>query len=334
MTILAVGTSAIEFPDSLGLSGDSTDAAWFDPSFVSRAVLSVNAAAAGGTIAVSLDTPVDDCWFKFMYRTSSTGVGNSATESNRVVFHDADNTPIATISRVSSNALRIRVRGNAGLVAHPETVAASNVALATPGEIAFRLQVTPTANTFTMYLDGGMLMTHTVAVSSRTPGTARIEARGIHSTNANVTVGFSEIMVSDGVDLRGLRLLQGSLDPDAGAYDAFANGRGRLLDFDVTTAAISDAPGQRVSAAVGFTVPGAPVIHALAVNARADFETGTPDQLAGFLRIGSDTHDAPGRTMTMAAAPTFLWTGNPHTSAPWEVGDLTGLEVGLLSASS
>lgn len=334
MTVLAVGTSAIEFPDSLGLSGDSTDPAWFDASFVSRAALSVNSAAAGGTLAKVLDSPVDDCWFKFMYRTSSAGVGNSATESNRVVFHDADHTPIATISRALSNALRIRVRGDAGLVAHPETVAATNAALSTPGEMAFRLQVTPTANTFTMYLNGGVLMTHTVAVTSKTPGTARVEARGLHSTNANVTVGFSEIMISDGVDLRGLRLLQGSLDPDTGAHDGFANGRGRLLDFDVATAAISDAPGQRVSSAVGFTVPGAPIIHALALTTRADFETGTPDQLAGFLRIGSDIHDAPGRTITMAAAPTFLWTGNPHTAAPWEVGDLVGLEVGLLSAAS
>ena len=334
MTILAVGTSAVEFPDSFNLLDDSTDTVWFDDDYVSRAVLSSNTASAGGTVAKVLDTPVDDCWFRFMYRTSSTGVGNSATESSRVVFYDADNNVIASINRRFANSLRLLVRGNSGLVAHPDEVAASNLGTSTPVEVALRLQVTPTANTFTMYLSGGVLMTHTVAVSSKTPGTARVAARGIHSNNANVTVGFSEIMVSDGVDLRGLRLLQGTLDPEAGAYDDFVNGRGTLLDFDAMTAAISDTPGQRVSSEVTFTVPGTPTIYGLAVNARADFETGTPDQLAAFLRIGTDNHDAAGRTMAMAVAPTFIWTQNPHTAAPWVAGDLADLEVGLLSANS
>ena len=334
MTILAVGTSAVEFPDSFDLLADSTESVWFDGDYVSRAVLSSNTASAGGTVAKVLDTPVDDCWFRFMYRASSTLVGVSSTQSTRIGFRDANGVEIGAVVRVQSNGLRVQVRGNSGVSQGPETVAASIFSITSPGEVVCRLQVTSTENTITLYLDGGVILEHSVAVTSRTPGTARVAARSIHSNVSGHTVGFSEIMVSDGVDLRGLRLLQGSLDPDAGAYNDFENGRGTLLDFDAATIAISDTPGQRVSSEVSFTVAGTPTIYGVAVNARADFETGTPDQLAGFLRIGSDNHDAAGRTMAMAVAPTFLWTGNPDTGAPWGVGDLAGLEVGLLSASS
>lgn len=334
MPILIAGTSLVDFPDSFPGAGptvDNTNPIWFDDAYVSRGI-EVSGAANSGAVAYHCGGPVDDLWVHCVLRTQDTTAGTSATESTRLGFYDEDNNVVAEMSRWLSNSVRLRAYG--GSIANSAGVLPSTYAGSTPFRFSARVQVTETTVTITTYVNGGAVDTVTATTATKRKSPVRFELRQPYSNNSR-TVVFSEIIVTDGVDPRDMRVKEAALNPAAGHYDQMSGARADLTDHDETTFMRANAVGQRVSLGSAFPAfVGTPAVRGLVINSRAGYESGPANALAGFVRRAGTDFDAPFQTVTARDRKTFVMENDPGTSAPWDPAGLDDIEIGILAGAA
>lgn len=155
---------------------------------------------------------------------------------------------------------------------------------------------------------------------------------GENYLNTNGVHAFSQVLVSDqDTRARKFKLLKPTAD---GNYTQWVGGHSVLSDGDLSSIAVSDAAGERVSCT---TTPGADpggTISSVSVIAtvRASGASPNPSQVGGFLRVGTTDYDFATLTTLTSASPIQIiadWPVNPADSLSWEWSDLTGLEFGL-----
>ena len=122
----------------------------------------------------------------------------------------------------------------------------------------------------------------------------------------------------------------------AGNYSDFIGGHTELGDFLATTVAYATAAGQRVSCDLtpGAKPTGTFTKFLVTATARSTGPGADPDQIGVFARIGTTDFDGSLVTPGASITPMVLeFNENPATLAPWDWADLTGLEIGLRSAT-
>ena len=287
--------------------------------------------ATAGVPVIDLAAPVADLWVSF--RMFSNLQSNSNSVEN-LRLETASGDMLASLVKVGGTALRARVVGASTVTG--ATNLGWNSATGTHMDVVLHLRNDGVDRIFDVYFGGILEQSHSVALGSLGDASRIVIGNPWNASNSNSSAWFvlSEVLITDGIDPRGLRVA--ALRPDAiGHHDQMLGSITGLANASAVTGVASDAAGQRVSwQPEAYTGPTPGGIAAVMTTARAGRLSGAPSRLAQTLRIDGTDHDGDPQTIGATAFWSQVWAANPHTAAPWGVGDLAGLEVGLLSADS
>lgn len=192
------------------------------------------------------------------------------------------------------------------------------------------------------YAEGWMnnaVMGPIVSVPKGTLGDIRniffLEPWGTAASGAQRWITFSEMLVSDGIDLRGLRVAaRRPVGP--GAVNTMTSGSYvDIGDGEDVTGVVSETPGQRLLwTPEAYVGPASPQnVRAVMTTARASHQNAGPNALAQTVRIGGANYDSGAAPIGVLSTPSAAWELNPATGQPWTVAEINSIEAGLLSAN-
>ena len=191
------------------------------------------------------------------------------------------------------------------------------------------------------YAEGWMnnaVMGPVVSVPKGTLGDIRniffVEPWGASSSGTR-WITFSEMLVSDGIDLRGLRVA-GRRPVGPGAVNTMTSGSYvDIGDGDDATGVVSETPGQRLLwTPEAYVGPASPQnVRAVMTTARASHQNAGPNALAQTVRVDGTNYDSGATPIGVLSIPSAAWELNPATGQPWTVAEINSIEAGLLSAN-
>lgn len=278
-------------------------------------------------IGYELDSEVDDLWVRWKWGCNDIGL----YQYRDFGIWDANGDILADIKRSSYNNPRyVHVYGDV-----EETVLFSY----DPQDGAFvefvaHLEKTATDRIFTIYIDGAKVASVSTGIGSLGGGKF-ISATGMFSHNNGSTdyVYFSEGIVSDGVDLRNLRLAAFEQDA-AGFYSDWTGNIASLVDGDKATGLTSDTDGDRSSVTTTYVGPSEGNIREVFVVGGAAHESGEPSEVVPFLRIGGTDYDGVAKAIAPVTVFAQSWDQNPATLADWTFADFSSIEIGVKAQDS
>lgn len=337
MSILWAGNLANDF--SGVAATDDTSLIGRDPAYSpsSMFVQIINTNGSGSkTFFRTIPPYVGEFWAHWRWKIHNWVSG---TGSNRRIMslYDAAGNILAAISGVSGvETYQAEAYGDTTGVGGPFPISAGATV-----NVDVKLTVTSTI-TFSVYIDGTLVSFASAPNASSGRMLAnRFQMDLIALTTQSSTSGgnrdcyFSEFIFAT-EDTRGMRLA--TLAPGAaGAYSEWTGGYAQIADNDLATAAAAAAAGLKLSYyPANYVGPASPAsIRALVSRVTATKGSGGPQRLRTFLR--KSLADYLGTTAVVGGggsdSTVFVYDTNPITGAAWTTSDLSGLEVGFMSAA-
>lgn len=330
MTFLRAANRYYEFDELTGFI-ESTTSGHFDSAFVSNGFASFTPSNSDTTSYLTLTTPgaTTDYWLHF--RGYPTMVGSSDSNSNTawVTLLNASGVAICALFKDGnvSQASKLTVYGTSNVVSAGTILPVVN----TEFFVDVHVNVSGSTTTVNVYKDGVLACT---ATNSNNGGRGIPVKAVMRASNCGYNqfnrMNYSEFIVATHSTL-GMRLDELQV-ASAGFYSDMIGTVTDLNTLDVLTGVLTDAVGERVSwNPVAYAGSGG--IAAVIASGRAHRKSGTPSKLAHFLRLSSTDYDGTEQTIDDHAVWQHVWETNPATAVAWAGGDLSGIQVGLKSAT-
>jgi hypothetical protein len=339
MTVLFLGDIAADVGAS-GLSDDSVTTAAFDSAYSLGCISALNSVGNGAaspniTLGGSLmSAPTTSFWLHWhLYKLNF----DSYTGGGYVTYLSLKNPSGVEVARVEAyqngaNQFRVVAVGDT-------TVNSANVVCAPSGKADYDVVVTGGSTMVISLYKNGVLQA--TASAANTTGAKAIPKSfyfthaGCWQSNSTTNViAYSEIIATDGESTIGWRL--STQKPNAaGNYSAWTGNYSQLGDLNAATAAASGIAAQRVSSALSaYAGPASPTsIRGVFGKSLGSKGASGPQHLNQFLRISGANYDGGAVIPDGVSQMIQEWAVNPATSAVWATTDLSGLELGLLSAT-
>jgi hypothetical protein len=321
MTILFVGNVPSDF--GLPPTTYSTLATGRDTAYT------ISSLAIPGLVQATINLPAytGTFWLHAVIRAST--VSSSLTDSS-FVFRDAAGVAVADLRRDQNvKVFRIRSLGDTTV----QGGGSITLLDATVYTLDIRVEVTASVINTELFVNGTSVSTATAANTVGGKGVPRKVEMVNTMVTTSGTLVMSEVICANESTV-GMRLLQRA-PSTAGTFSDWSGALANLADNDSNTVVVSDAAGERLS--FGLTAyggPGSPAsIRAVVANTAARRVSGTPSQLAHFVRIGGTNYDLADAAVTVGEVVRQVWDQNPATSTPWTVASLSAIEVGIKSAT-
>lgn len=330
MTLLVVANRFFEFDEVSGMV-ESTTSGHFDSSYVSNGMTPQMSSGADPNAYVTLDTPgaSSDYWLHF--RVYPTNVGSSDTSSSQawLQLYNSSGTLVCDLVKESNVAhtSKLRVYGTSTIT----SVGTIGFTVNTAAFVDVHVSVSGATTVVNAYKDGVLACTATnTANGSRgIPQKAFARAANVGYNLFN-RMQFSEFIVATTSTLN-MRLDEMQVDV-AGNYSDMVGTVTDLNTENPLTGLLTDAASERSSwEPVAYAGSGG--IAAVVASGRAHRKSGVPSKLAHFLRMASVDYDGTDQTIDGCTAWQEIWETNPDTAVAWVGGDLSGIQVGLKSAT-
>lgn len=328
MTVYLATNEAGDFG---GDATNSTDAGFFDSTYVSSAIRIPDNTR---TAVTNFPTPVgNDLWVHYETRHTAKGGAQDGTYFGLNVATQGDWNNGRVIQIDTSNGNDRLFVFNSGLSQINSAFASPSISGSVLRTFDIHLQISGADLIVTWYGDGIQLVP---SVTRTAYGHASLPNRMFLASQDSSNIYWSQILVQDTTTLN--RKVAQLRPASQGNENQWTGDFSQLNDSNVGTVATTPTVAQRqASVAAAYTGPTTGGIENVILNASAAKNGASgPQNLDQYLRISSTNYDNgnPKLLSDERILPTVHeWTTNPATTNPWAFSDLTGIEMGLLSAT-
>lgn len=340
MSIVFLASCAAEVA---GVAIDTTTTGEFDANYTDRAFgpsIPTNNFADYQPMGFSLPTISGDLWIHFRMKVSSIYAAPGSTQTGPVwEWFSANGTSLAQVQAIGPSVSggpgwRARVTGdttvNGAAFAGPYGATAT---------FDLRLQVDSSTIQLDVYQNGTLVSTASAANTSGLKGKPKFfQEQNSYvynkSSGTSVPIAHSEMVATDGESTIGWRIAR--LAPAAdGANTAWLGGYtdiqtpydGNMISSDT----VAQKESWTVGAYAGASSPAS--IRGLVTKYSASKGTSGPQNLEPLVRLSSVDYIKSPVAVNNVDAIYADWTVNPATSAAWATADLSGIQIGVRSAT-
>lgn len=330
MSLLAVANRFFDFDEVSGMV-ESTTTGHYDSDYVSNGMAPQIASGVDVNAYIALNSPgaTSDYWIRFRVYPENIGGNDSGANQQWFELFNASNVLVCDLKKDSNvgHTSKVRVYGSSTITSSGTINFTAN----TGNFVDVHVSVSGSTTVVNVYKNDVLVCTATNTNNNGRGIPVRAVVRsgniGYNLYNRGV---FSEFIVATTSTL-GMRIKELQVD-SVGTYADMVGTITDLNTADPLTGILTDAVSERASwMPDAYTDLGG--IAAIVTSGRAHRKSGSPSKMAHFLRMSGVNYDGVDKDISGPTKWQSIWETNPATSVAWVGGDLSGIEVGLKSAS-